>query len=105
MKRWVRERLRRLMRALAPTMLSSVESVPALQDRVVRLERQLSEHRERAEGYRRRIEALEAESHDARLLQLRIAELTDIVQELLLPAADRDEDRLAEMRQRYASSL
>lgn len=104
-KQRARERARRLMRAAAPTMLSSVEEVPALRDRVVRLERALAEQRERAEGYRRRIETLEAESHDARQVQQRVAELTDLVQELLLPAADRDEDRLAELRQKYASTL
>jgi predicted RNase H-like nuclease (RuvC/YqgF family) len=100
-----RERGRRLVRAAAPTLLSSVEEMPAMRDRVGQLERALAELRERTEGYRRRIETLEAESHDARQLQLRVAELTDIVQELLLPAADRDEHRLAELRQKYASSL
>jgi hypothetical protein len=94
-----------MVRAAAPTVLSSVEEIPALRDRVGRLERALAEQRERTEGYRRRLETLEAESHDARQLQLRVAELTDIVQELLLPAADRDEQRLAELRQKYASSL
>lgn len=100
-----RDRGRRLVRSAAPTVLSSVEEVPALRDRVGRLERALAEQRERTEGYRRRLETLEAESPDARQLQLRVAELTDIVQELLLPAADRDEQRLAELRQKYTSSL
>ena len=100
-----RERGRRWVRAAAPTVLESVEEVPVLRDRVGRLERALAEQRDRAEGYRHRIETLEVESHDARQLQQRVAELTDIVQELLLPAADRDEDRLAELRQRYTSSL
>ena len=100
-----RDRGRRMVRAAAPTVLASVEEIPELRDRVSRLERALTEQREGFETYRRRVETLEAESHDARQLQLRVAELTDIVQELLLPAAGRDEQRLAELRQKYTSSL
>lgn len=37
-----------------------------------------------------RVAALEAELHRTRRLQLRVAELTDLVTELLLPAAERD---------------
>ena len=100
-----RDRGRRMVRAAAPTVLSSVEEVPALRDRVGQLERALAEQRERTEGFRRRLETLEAESHDGRQLRQQVAELTDVVQELLLPAADRDEDHLAELRRKYASSL
>ncbi|WP_134767255.1 DUF6752 domain-containing protein [Nocardioides sp. 1609] len=55
-------------------------------------------------GLRARITALEAEVQENRQLNRRIAELTDVVAELLLPVADRDDDRvreaLAEYRQR-----
>lgn len=40
---------------------------------------------------RRRVAALEAEVQENRALNRRIAELTDVVQELLLPADQRDE--------------
>lgn len=43
---------------------------------------------------RRRVVALEAEVQENRALNRRIAELTDVVQELLLPADQRDEDAL-----------
>ena len=35
----------------------------------------------------------------------RLAELTDIVQELLVPLAQRDEDKINEYLERYSSSL
>jgi uncharacterized protein YigA (DUF484 family) len=100
-----RERGRRLVRAAAPTVLSSVEEIPPLRDRVGQLERQVTEQRDHLERYRRRLETLEVEAQNNRQLQQRVAELTDIVQELLLPAADRDDERLAELRLKYASSL
>lgn len=52
-----------------------------------------------------RVTELEAEVQECRQLNLRLAELTDIVQELLLPVAQRDEQRLAELMERYAKQL
>ncbi len=49
----------------------------------------------------RRIRALEAAVDENRQLNRRIAELTDIVAELLVPAMQRDEERLAELLERY----
>jgi len=49
----------------------------------------------------RRIRELEAAVDENRQLNRRIAELTDIVAELLVPAAERDEDRLRELLERY----
>jgi hypothetical protein len=53
----------------------------------------------------RRVEELEAEVQECRQLNLRLAELTDVVTELLLPAADRDEARIAEVLQSYRDSV
>jgi hypothetical protein len=36
---------------------------------------------------------------------MRLAELTDIVQELLLPVAQRDQERLDELLKRYTDDL
>jgi hypothetical protein len=36
---------------------------------------------------------------------VRLAELTDVVQELLVPVAQRDEKRLEELLTRYAKAL
>lgn len=99
-----RERGRRLVRRAAPTVLSSVEELPTLRDRVGQLERRLAEQHDVLERYRRRLETLEIEAQENRQLQQRVSELTDIVQELLLPAAGRDENRLAELRQRYGAA-
>lgn len=52
-----------------------------------------------------RVRALEAEVQECRQLNLRLAELTDLVTELLLPAVQRDEERLAELLARYHESL
>ena len=42
---------------------------------------------------------------ECRALNLRLAELTDIVTELLLPVAQRDEEKLRELLARYQESL
>lgn len=52
-----------------------------------------------------RLAALEAEVQECRQLNLRLAELVDVVAELLLPVADRDEARIAEVLQRYRESV
>lgn len=52
-----------------------------------------------------RITELEAEVQECRQLNLRLAELTDVVQELLLPVAQRDDDRIAELMERYTDRL
>lgn len=54
---------------------------------------------------RSRVEELEDEIQECRQLNLRLAELTDLVQELLLPVAARDEEKVAELMERYSKSL
>jgi flagellar biosynthesis/type III secretory pathway chaperone len=64
--------------------------------------------RMQAEGVddlRRRVAELEVEVQECRQLNLRLAELTDVVQELLLPVAQRDETRVAELMERYSKGL
>ena len=58
-----------------------------------------------AMSLRQRIEALEAEVQECRQLSLRLAELTDLVTELLLPVAERDEARIADALRRYHESV
>ena len=57
------------------------------------------------EALRERVAVLEDEVQECRQLNLRLAELTDVVQELLLPVAQRDEKRVAELMERYAKGL
>lgn len=52
-----------------------------------------------------RVERLEAEVAEAGRLSLRVAELTDVVQELLVPVSVRDESRVREVLERYAAEL
>ena len=54
---------------------------------------------------RRRVARLEAEVQECRALNIRLAELTDIVTELLLPVAARDEEKLAALLERYRESI
>jgi flagellar biosynthesis/type III secretory pathway chaperone len=58
-----------------------------------------------AEDLRHRISVLEDEVQECRQLNLRLAELTDVVQEMLLPVAERDEARIAEVMDKYARGL
>lgn len=52
-----------------------------------------------------RVDELERELEQTRRLHVRVAELTDIVQELLLPVAQRDTELLADRLRVYADSL
>jgi flagellar biosynthesis/type III secretory pathway chaperone len=52
-----------------------------------------------------RVAELEEEVQECRQLNLRLAELTDLVQELLLPVAQRDDAKVAELTERYAQQL
>jgi prefoldin subunit 5 len=52
-----------------------------------------------------RVEELEAEIRECRQHQHRVAELTDVVQELLLPISQRDQDRVDELLARYSRQL
>lgn len=49
----------------------------------------------------RRVAALEEAVQENRALNVRLAELTDVVSELLLPVAARDEEKLEELLGKY----
>lgn len=59
---------------------------------------------ERAE-LRARIAELEADVQDLRRHHVRLAELVDVVQELLVPLSSRDQDRIDEAIENFARSL
>jgi hypothetical protein len=61
----------------------------------------LSQHR----SLRARVRTLESEIQESRQLNVRLAELIDVVSELLLPVADRDEAALAEVLERYRADI
>lgn len=98
MKRQVRAAGWRLVSRIAPTATVSISEVPGLREQVRRLNRELDQARHR-------IATLEDEVQEARRLNRRIAELTDIVEEVLLPAADRNDERLRQALDTYAETL
>ena len=53
----------------------------------------------------RRVTDLETEVQESRRLNRRVAELTDVVQELLIPVEQRDEQKLRQALERYAHAL
>ena len=57
------------------------------------------------EALRERVAVLEDEVQECRQLNLRLAELTDVVQELLLPVAQREEERIADVVEKYSRGL
>lgn len=90
-KRKIRVGARTLAARLAPTAMESISEVPALRRQVREL--------------RRRVATLETEVQEQRRLNRRVAELTDVIEQVLLPAADRDDERLREALEKYAGSL
>ena len=57
------------------------------------------------EALRERVAVLEDEVQECRQLNLRLAELTDVVQELLLPLSQRDQEKVDELLERYTAQL
>lgn len=54
---------------------------------------------------KRRLAAVEQELQEVRHLNKRLAEITDVVAEVLLPAEERDEQRLRDLLTRYDAGL
>lgn len=95
MSQFVRRGARGIATKLMPDAVATVD----------RLRADVSDQQHTIDRLRRRIEELEAEMQECRALNRRLAELTDIVQELLVPAARRDTDRLDDLLARYADRL
>ena len=57
------------------------------------------------EALRERVTALEAEVQECRQLNLRLAALSDVVQELLVPIAARDEEKVTAVLEKYSQGL
>jgi hypothetical protein len=60
---------------------------------------------EGVDALRERVAVLEAEVQECRQLNLRLAELTDVVEELLLPLAQRDEQQVSAVLEKYSQGL
>jgi len=59
----------------------------------------------RGAGVRARLDALEAEVQENRRLNRRVAELTDLVTELMVPLARREDAEVEEILARYRSVI
>ena len=86
-----RDRGADLARKVAPGSMAGEAGGASLEARVARLNHRITE--------------LEAEMQENRQLHVRVAELTDVVQELLLPIARRDEERLSVLLEKYSRGL
>lgn len=53
----------------------------------------------------KQMKALEAEVQECRQINLRLAELCDVMMELILPATQRDEAAIAELVERYRRDI
>lgn len=60
---------------------------------------------DRLDQLQRRLESLEAEVQENRQLNIRLAEVTDLVEQLLLPMAVRDEEQIAAAVEKYSRTV
>ena len=67
--------------------------------------RQFGTVRGEVAALRAEVAALSSELDECRRQHQRLAQLTDVVQELLLPAAVRDDAKLAELLEQYTHDL
>ena len=86
-----RDRGADLARKVAPGSMAGEAGGASLEARVARLNNRITE--------------LEAEMQENRQLHVRVAELTDVVQELLLPLSQRDKERIEAVLARYADTI
>ncbi len=57
------------------------------------------------EALNRRLDVLEAEVQECRQLNIRLAELTDLVEQLLLPIAAQDQEQIAAAVEKYSRTV
>jgi small-conductance mechanosensitive channel len=60
---------------------------------------------DRLDRLQQRLDELEAEVQECRQLNIRLAELTDLVEQLLLPMAARDEERISAAVEKYSRTI
>lgn len=60
---------------------------------------------DRLDRLQTRLEELEAEVQECRQLNLRLAEVTDLVEQLLLPTAAQDQEKIAAAVEKYSRAM
>lgn len=83
---------RRLLNRLAPPDTAGIEE----------LQRRVGRQSQTIRALRRQVMELEADIDETRRLHQRVAELTDAVAELLVPAVDRDDERVRAALETFA---
>lgn len=103
MKQQLRERGRRVLAKVTPPPVG--RAVGRTASRHTTMREDLTVAQRHIKRLRARIVVLEDEIQESRQLNRRLAELTDIVQELLIPISQRDEEKVREHLERYSGSL
>ncbi len=60
---------------------------------------------DRLDELQQRLEELQAEVQECRQLNIRLAEVTDLVEQLLLPIAAQDQEKIAAAVEKYTRAL
>ncbi len=60
---------------------------------------------DRIDQIERRLDTLEAEVQECRQLNLRLAELTDVVEQLLVPVAQQDQEGIQAALEKYTRTV
>ena len=98
MKEKLRARGGRVLARVSPAAAEKLASGAGVRPEIHSAKQQINRLKER-------VAELESEMQETRRLNLRLAELTDVVEELLVPIAQRDEDKVREHLERYSASL
>lgn len=60
---------------------------------------------DRIDNLQRRLDVLEAEVQECRQLNIRLAELTDVVEQLLVPIAQQDQEGIQAALEKYTRTV
>jgi len=77
----------------------------ATRGQLLALHKHVAELEAEVRGLEAEVRGLEAEVQETRRLNRRLAEITDVVQEVLVPAANRDDERLRRLLDEYGKRL
>lgn len=94
LKNQLRTQVKTVAGRIAPGTMAAVRRVRGLDREVAQLRQEVSQLRASNRELRARVNDLQAGLQESRKLNQRIAELTDVVAEVIVPAADRDDERL-----------
>lgn len=100
----IREGGRRLVHSVAPTAMDSLTAVPKMRQRLNGVANRAESQGAELRRLRKEIADLRAEVQETRRLHQRVAELTDLVGEVLLPSVSRDDERIRKALDEFAAA-